>query len=370
MATVMTRDYYEILGVPENASQEQIRKEYLALAKKYHPDKTGGDKAGEEKLKEINDAYSTLKNPEKRKEYDQERTNPFHNAEGFSGFGTGQGFEFEGDYSDVFSSLFGGRGPSWKQAPRRGQNMEIEVGVPFRDIVEGTTRSIRVPSRKTCGRCAGSGAAPGVVPQPCANCRGSGVFSQSSSGFLLRQRCPTCNGSGRVILSPCVFCHGAGTVHENRRVSVRIPAGAHTGLRLRLTGQGYAGEQGAPSGDLFVVVRVFSDAAFERQGNDVVVEIPVSFTDLALGATVRVPTLTGKADVKIPAGTQPGETLRLRGQGLPSGNGRGKGDLLVKATGEAPVRLSQEQRRILEKFRDLEKAGTYPKRQSFQKCKK
>ena len=366
MSIATNRDYYEILGVPENASQEQIRKEYLALAKKYHPDKTGGDKAKEEKLKEINNAYTTLKNPEKRGKYDQMRANPFASSGESGGFGAEHGFGFEGDPSDILSSIFGGRHARAQQGPRRGQDVQIEVVVPLRDVVKGTTRAIDVPTRNSCEECGGTGVAPGSTQESCPECRGAGTLSQSTSGYLLRQTCPTCGGSGRIIPNPCSSCRGTGITAGNLRISVQIPAGADTGLRLRLAGQGHAGDPGAPRGDLFAVVRVLEDTLFRRSGDNVMTELPVSFTDLALGAAIKVKTLTGKAEVRLAPGTQSGEVLRLRGQGLPSLKGQGKGDLLVTVAGEAPTQLAREQIELLERFRESETGGTYPKRDSYQ----
>ncbi len=370
-ATATRQDYYEILGVSKDASKEEIRRAYLELARKYHPDKTGGDKAAEEKLKEINAAYDTLKNPEKRKEYDAMQASPFWGGPGFQGnaqegYGAGEGFGFDFSLGDLFGDLFGRGGKARPAGPRRGQDIEVRLDVSLFDVVDGVKKTVRVPRRAACGTCKGTGAAPGTKPETCPQCHGSGQATQGGGAHVfVSQSCPKCHGTGQVIAKLCAACKGAGQTTESRTVTVTIPAGADTGTRLRLAGQGNAGEAGAPSGDLFVVVNVLKDAFFERSGNDVVCEAPITFAQAALGDTIRVPTLKGQADLRVPAGTQSGQVLRLRGLGLPAFRGRGKGDQLVRVQVEVPTRLSREAEEVVRRLKEIEEPGAYPRRRSF-----
>lgn len=351
------KDYYDVLGVSEDATQAEIRTTYLDLAKQYHPDKTGGDKAAEEKLKAINEAYDVLKKPEKRKEYDEARKNPFETASGFSGFG-GQSWQTsDASFEDLFGDIFGKRGAGGPRAgrtraPRRGNDVEVEVAVPFRDIVRGASRTIRVPLTTQCDACGGSGAAPGDAVVPCPDCAGSGMVSEGTGGYFIQRTCGRCGGTGSTHSSPCRSCGGKGRVRSTKTLNVKIPAGADTGTRLRLAGQGDAGELGAPAGDLYVVVRVEDDPAFRRDGINVMTEAKVPFVDLALGTTIRVTTLTGAADLKIPPGTQSGKVFRLTGQGLPSVDGSKKGALLVEVTGLTPETLTPEQTDLLRRLKE------------------
>jgi molecular chaperone DnaJ len=351
------KDYYEILGVPEDAAQDEIRTAYLALAKQYHPDKTGGDKSAEEKLKAINEAYDVLKRPEKRKEYDEARQNPFETASGFSGFG-GQSWQTsDASFEDLFGDIFGRRAGGGSRTgrtrgPRRGNNVEVEVSVPFQDIVRGASRTISVPLTAPCEACGGSGAAPGGTVVQCPDCAGSGMVTEESGGYFFQRTCGRCGGTGSTQSQPCPTCGGNGRVRSTKTLNVKIPAGADTGTRLRLAGQGDAGEQGAPAGDLFVVVRVQDDPVFRRDGLNVMTEMKVPFVDLALGTTIRVATPTGAADLKIPAGTQSGKVFRLTGQGLPSVDGRKKGALLVEVNGLTPQALTPEQADLLRRLKE------------------
>lgn len=382
MPGTATKDYYELLGVSPKASQEEIRKAYLKLAKKYHPDKTGGDKTAEEKLKAINEAYDTLKNAERRKEYDTMRASPFGGAgAAYSTGGGGPGFDshgfgggpsgFTADFSDIFSELgdiFGAR----TQRPRRqgpvpGNDVEGRLTITLREAAKGVKKSIRVPYTSTCSRCGGSGAEPGTQPETCPMCGGTGQVSRGGAAFVIAQTCPQCRGTGKIIANPCKACHGSGVTKGSHTVTVNIPPGVESGTRLRLAGQGDAGVRGGPSGDLYVVVTVKPDAVFMREGPDITCEIPVTFAEAALGATLRVPTLTGKADLKIPEGTQSGQSFRLRGMGLPRMAGRGKGDQIVRVLVEVPKRLTREQRTIVEKLKALDNPAMYPKRRAFER---
>ncbi|HIJ64514.1 MAG TPA: molecular chaperone DnaJ [Candidatus Hydrogenedentes bacterium] len=370
------RDYYEILGVAKNASDEEIRKAYLKLAHKYHPDKTGGDKAAEEKLKEINAAYDTLKNAEKRARYDRFG----HAAEQF-GAGAEPGFGFEGfDFNmggggfdtsveDLFDALFGGgrsrTGRGRRRAAMPGRDLEYPVRITLREAAFGTKKKIRFNRLEACGDCNGVGAAPGTGPQTCSTCGGAGQVRRSQGFFSVSQTCPECRGAGQVIASPCRSCSGSGRVNGQREISVDIPAGIDAGQRLRLAGEGEPGTGVGPRGDLYIVVQVQPDEVFTREGNDVICEIPVSFPQAALGATIRVPTLRSEAELKIPAGTQTGKTLRLRGMGMPDLRGYGHGDQIVRIQVETPKKLSREQKELLKKFEELSDAQTYPLHRRF-----
>lgn len=384
MPPTATKNYYEILGVSPEASQEDIRKAYLKLAKQYHPDKTGGDKVAEEKLKAINEAYDTLKNAERRKEYDAMRASPFGGAHGptYTGSGPSRGFDFQGfggapgGFSGDFSDLFGGLGDIFgartQQRPRRqgpiaGNDVEGELAITLREAAHGARKSIRVPHAAACATCHGSGAQPGTQPEACPACGGSGQVSRGNGAFMIMQTCPQCRGSGTLIATPCGTCSGAGTTRSSHTVAVNIPAGIESGTRLRLAGQGNAGLRGGPPGDLYVTVTVKSDPVFARDGQDVVCEVPVTFAEAALGATLRVPTLTGKADLKIPEGTQSGQSFRLRGLGLPAVKGTRKGDQRVRVVVEVPKRLTREQRELMEKLKALDDPAMYPKRLAFEK---
>ncbi|HRI89552.1 MAG TPA: molecular chaperone DnaJ [Candidatus Hydrogenedentes bacterium] len=364
------RDYYEILGVPRDSAPEDIRKAYLKLAHKYHPDKTGGDKAAEDKLKEINEAYDVLKNKEKRARYDQ-----FGHAgeqmggaggEGFGGFGGGGGFE--APFDDFFDVLFGrssGGGGRRRSAARPGADLEYRLSISLRDAATGVKKKVKFPRRELCTDCNGSGAAPGTQPQTCSDCQGTGQVRRAQGFFSITQTCSRCRGAGRIITKPCPKCSGAGRVRSERELSVDLPGGVDTGSRLRLSGEGEPGEGGGPRGDLYIFVEVEPDEIFTREGNDVVCEIPISFVQAILGDKLRVPTLTGEAELKVPPGTQPGTLFRLRGMGIKDLRGYHKGDQIVRVQVEIPTRISKEQREAIDKFAQLSSEKTYPLYQRF-----
>jgi len=365
------KDYYEILGVPRNASQDEIRKAYLKLAHKYHPDKTGGDKEAEAKLKEINEAYDTLKNPNKRAQYDamgSAYTGGFSSGEGFDGFGGFSGFGggnaggFEAPFEDFFDILFGrsGTGRTRRRAAQPGADLEYPIRITLREAAKGTDKRIRFKRREICPDCNGTGAARGSQPTMCPDCHGSGQVRRSQGFFTITQTCPRCAGSGTVISSPCTKCSGKGRVQVDREIKVHIPAGISTGQRVRLSGEGEPGEAGGPRGDLYIFVEVEPDEIFTREGNDIICEVPISFPDAALGAEVRVPTLDGEETLRIPAGTQSGTEFRLRGKGMPDLQGFSRGDAVIRVVVETPTKLSREQRELLERFRELSSAQSYP----------
>lgn len=359
-------DLYEILGVSRSASQDEIRKAYLKLAHKYHPDKTGGDKEAETKLKEINAAYDILKNPEKRRQYDQ-----FGSTDGqpFSGFGGGFGdFSGGGDapFGDLFDMLFGqsgGRGRTSRA--QAGQDLVYELTLSLEEIVRSCKKTISFSRSENCGECGGSGASKGTQPEICPQCKGSGQLRQSHGVFSMSRPCSRCAGSGRVITNPCRACSGSGQVKRKRELNVDIPAGVEEGTRLRVSGEGEAGRLGGPRGDLYILVRIKTHDLFVRHGMDVVCEAPISVTQAALGGSLRVPTLSGQADLKIPAGAQSGTQLRLRGHGLPDMRGYRQGDQIVIVQVETPTKLSRRQRELLEEFESLSNNRTYPHRDDF-----
>jgi molecular chaperone DnaJ len=359
------RDYYEILGVSKTASQEEIKKAYRKLALKYHPDK-GGGKESEAKFKEINEAYSVLSDPEKRKSYDQFGRNPFGSgtngqAGGFNygqygGF-NGQGFNYEdlGGFGDIFETFFGGGGRG-RQATRqnRGADVEAEIKISFKEAVFGTETDFKLLIQNSCSRCKGSGAEPGKGTKTCPTCKGSGqVQSQTRTifgTFAQTQTCITCHGTGKVPEENCAKCGGSGRVKEQVTVRVKIPAGVDEGTVIRLIGKGEAAERGGKPGDLYLKVRVTSDKRFERNGFDIENEVIVTFPQAALGTMVDVETIDGKVKLKVPAGTQSGKVFKLSGKGIPRLNGRGRGDHLVTVSVKTPTGLSRHQKKLLEEF--------------------
>lgn len=378
MATAGTQNLYDILGVPESASQEEIRKAYLRLAKQYHPDKTGGDKQAEARLKEVNAAYDVLKNAEKRKQYDDMMRNPFAGASASTGAG-GPGFEgFDfggfasgggGGFGDIFDQLFGGGMGRGQRGPRPGADIEAGVSITLREMAKGTQRTLRIPRNVRCSTCHGSGAAPGTQPETCGYCHGTGQVSQGGgSHFMVSHTCPHCRGTGRRITTACGACHGNGVTHETSTVNVTIPPGAHAGTRLRLTGQGESGEAGAPNGDLYVVIDVQRDPYFRVDGYHVHCTMPVRFSEAVLGGTLRVPTLFGKVDLKIPPGTQSGKTFRLRGQGIPRLHGSGAGDQMVTVEIEVPRNMTAEQRDLVRRLGETENPDQYPDRRAAERA--
>jgi molecular chaperone DnaJ len=351
---VSKRDYYDVLGIGRDASDQQIKSAYRKLALKYHPDRNPGDHTAEERFKEAAEAYAILADPQKRDLY-----NRFGHA-GVSGAGAGAGgFDptvFAG-FEDIFGSLgdlfgfgdmFGGR--RRRGGPQRGADLRYDLEISFEESFEGTETAIQIPREETCETCKGSGAAPGSAPEVCSQCRGSGQL-RFQQGFLTVARpCTNCRGTGRVINKPCQACRGAGRVSRDRKITVKIPAGIATGQRLRLYGEGEHGSAGGPAGDLYVVVHVQEHPFFHREGDDLYCELPVTFPTFALGGDLRVPTMKGEEELKIPGGTQPGARFKLRGKGMPNVSGRGHGDLYVIARAVVPKKLTREQRHLLEEL--------------------
>jgi len=352
---VSKRDYYVILGLTRDASDQDIKGAYRKLALKYHPDRNPGDKAAEEKFKEAAEAYAILADPDKRTRYDR-----FGHA-AVSGSGAGAaGFDptIFAEFDDIFGSLgdifgFGGMfgGGRRRGGPQRGADLRYDLEISFEQSASGTETTIQIPRHETCETCSGSGAAPGSSPTTCPQCRGTGQLRYQQGFFTVARTCGQCRGSGRVIGNPCQTCRGAGTVERLRKLTVKVPPGIATGQRLRLNGEGEAGVQGGPPGDLYVVITVQEHQFFQRDGNDLACEIPVNFTTLALGGEIRVPSVLGEPEsLKIPDGTATGSLFRLRGKGMPDVAGRGRGDLLVTVQAITPRKLTRDQRKLLEQF--------------------
>ena len=356
---------YDTLGVKKDASADEIKKAYRKLAATYHPDKNPGDAAAEEKFKEVQNAYDTLSDPEKRKQYDAfGSTNGRRSGgPGFDprdvNFGGGGNFTINdlGDLGDLFGGIFNrGQGTRARRPePERGADLEVQVNVSFEDSLRGLEVKIPVEVTTACRECGGTGAEPGTTPVICPECNGRGVVSESQGLFALSQPCPRCRGNGTVVEKPCKKCKGSGRERRTKRYTVKIPAGVKDGTRIRLKGKGELGESGGAPGDLFVVTRVERSTKFERRGADLVIDVPVTYTEAALGSTVEVPTpYGGRVSLKVPAGTQDGRQLRIRGQGAPKlGGGGGKGDLIAKLRVSVPKKLSKKEREALEELQKL-----------------
>ncbi|HLV48544.1 MAG TPA: molecular chaperone DnaJ [Aliidiomarina sp.] len=363
------KDYYEILGVEKSATEREIKKAYRRLAMKYHPDRTKGDKALEEKFKEANDAYEVLVDEEKRQAYDQYGHAAFEQGQGGHG-GFGGGADFSDVFGDVFGDIFGGgRGRQRSQA-QRGSDLRYNLELSLEEAVRGKTAELKVPTLVSCTDCSGSGAEKGSKAETCDYCHGQGQIQMRQGFFAVQQTCPKCSGRGKVIKKPCRTCHGEGRVEKTKTLSVKIPAGVDTGDRIRLSGEGEAGEHGAPAGDLYVQVHVRDHAIFRRDGNNLYCDVPISFTHAALGGEVEVPTLDGRVKLKIPTETQTGRSFRLRGKGVKSVRSGVTGDLVCKAVIETPVNLSSKQKELLQEFEDsmgkgAETAKYRPKERGF-----
>ena len=351
MATA-AKSPYEVLGVAKNASADEIKKAYRKLARQYHPDRNQGDKDAEERFKEIQGAYDVLSDPDKRKQYDAFGSSDGRRAgPGDFTWTTGDGF----DLGDLFGGLFGrGRGAQ-QQQPRgqRGADVEVEINLSFEDALRGLETRIPVEIETACRECGGTGAKPGTSPKICPECNGRGVLAESQGLFALSQPCPRCRGNGTVIEDPCARCGGSGRERRTKRYSVKIPAGVRDGTRIRLKGKGEAGFGGAPAGDLYVVTRVAESPVYERRGSDLVVNVPVTFAEAALGASVEVPTPDGPVSLKIPAGTQDGKLIRIRGRGAPKLKGGGKGDVLARVRLAVPTKLTKAEREAIENLQKV-----------------
>jgi molecular chaperone DnaJ len=364
------KDYYSVLGVSKDATEKDISRAYKKLAKQHHPDANPGNAAAEERFKEVSAAYDVLGDKDKKSEYDEVRrmvaAGVGPGGPGAGGFGGPGGFTFDfgdvggegagGVFSDLLGGLFGrggaggGRSARGRRAhgPQRGQDLETELHLSFGDAVHGVTSTVRFRADAECETCHGSGARPGTHPDLCPQCGGSGAIAVDQGPFSFSQVCPNCGGRGQIIKEPCPTCHGRGVEMRPREVKVRVPAGVEDGQRIRVKGRGGAGANGGPSGDLYVVVHVKEHPLFGRSGDNLTVRLPLTFAEAALGAEVKVPTLGEPVTVRIPPGTPPGKTLRVRGRGIPTANGKGPGDLLVTVDVQVPAELSDEQRAAVE----------------------
>ncbi len=372
------RDYYEVLGLSKGASDDEIKRAFRKLAKKYHPDLNPGDKDAEAKFKEVNEAYSVLSDPEKKSRYDQfghAGVDPSYGAGagagggagGFGGFGDFGGF---GGFGDIFETFFGGGmgGGRRTNAPSKGEDISLRVKIEFTEAAFGCEKEVRYTRRCACKSCKGTGAKNGTEFETCSQCGGRGVVTsvqRTILGNVQSQRtCPICQGSGRRIKTPCPDCQG-GIITENKKTKVKIPAGIDNGQTLTLRGQGNSGRNGGPAGDVYIVVSVAPHKIFERRGNDIYCEIPISLTDAALGCEMVVPTLDGKIKYTVPEGTQTDSTFRFKGKGVPKLGGRTRGDMYVKVSVEVPRNLSASQKELLKKFADSITEKNFEKKESF-----
>ena len=368
------RDYYEVLGVDKSTSKDEIKKAYRKLALKYHPDKNKNDKSAEEKFKEASEAYHVLSDDKRKTNYDQFGHAAFQGGGSQSGFGN---FDFSSSFSDIFEDVFGdfGFGSSGGRRSRsnnRGNDLRYDVSIDLHDAFAGTEKKINYTTYKKCKTCTGSGAKPGTKPSSCSYCGGQGRVRSSQGFFTIQQTCPQCGGEGEKITSPCARCSGMGKIQSNENVSVKIPKGVDDGTRIRLAGKGEAGNKGGTSGDLYLFISVDEHNIFKRSEENLYYELPISIADAALGTNVEVPSIDGgKTKIKIPAGTQSGKQLRLKGKGMPILRRNLSGDLYIRILTEVPTSLTKKQKELLTEFKNLEDTKSNPLiRSFFDKAKK
>lgn len=360
---VSKRDYYEVLGVDKGATKEELKKTYRKLARKYHPD-VNKEADAEDKFKEVKEAYEVLRDDQKRAQYDQ-----FGHAASGQGQGFGGGQDFGGGFGDIFDMFFGGGGGRNPNGPQQGADLQYRMVLDFEEAIFGKETEITIPKDEECNTCHGDGAKPGTKPTKCSHCNGTGQISTEQNtpfGRMMNQRaCHHCGGRGKVILEKCGTCHGAGTVKKNKKIKISIPAGIDEGQQIRVSHQGEPGKNGGPAGDLFVVIQIRKHDYFKREGDHVFLDLPITFTQAALGDEVKVPTVHGDVMLKIPAGTQTGKTFRLRGKGAPNVRGYGKGDQHVTARIVTPTKLTNRQKEILKEFNEIDGKDGVSADQSF-----
>ena len=356
----MARDYYEILGVTAQATEVELKKAFRGLAMQYHPDRNAGNKEAEERFKEINEAYAVLSDPDKRAYYDRFGTAP-GTQPGGGGFEGGFGSLFE----DIFENFLGGRGGGRRSRAARGEDLQYELKITLEEAAAGVETKVQIPRLERCEACTGTGAEPGTRKTACETCQGRGEVRMSHGFLTVARPCPRCAGEGQINKSPCKTCRGEGRQRAERMLGVKIPPGIDDGMQLRLSGEGSGGLNGGPAGDLYVLVRIREHAVFTRHGADLLTDLPLSFAQLALGAEVDVPALDGTDRLKVPAGTQPHQVLRLRGKGMPRLRERGHGDACYRVVLEVPHKLNAKQREALEAFEAASKGHQGPLASAF-----
>lgn len=375
-------DYYEALGLSRGSTQDEIKKAYRKSALKYHPDRNQGDATAEKKFKEISEAYEVLSDEKKRQIYDQYGADALKGAAGMGGAGPHGGFSSMEEALRTFMGAFGGGGGGGgggesifdsffgfeqeDSGERQGASKKMNLSISFEESMKGVEKEVAITNYATCSTCDGSGAASASSIKKCSRCKGSGQVHQSRGFFSMTSVCPQCYGRGKTITEPCPDCRGEGRIKEKQQIKIKVPAGIDNGMRLRMSGYGDAGEGGGPAGDLYVFISVEPHSVFQREGDDVFIELPLSFSEAALGCKKELPTPHGgSCRISIPEGTQSGKVLRVKGEGAPNVNGRGKGDLLVNITVETPVNLSEKQKNLMRQFGELEKEQNSPRKRSF-----
>jgi molecular chaperone DnaJ len=372
------KDYYELLGVDRKASADDIKKAYRKLAMKYHPDRNPDDKAAEAKFKEVSEAYEVLSDASKRQQYDQFGHDGLKSAFGPGGFDFARDFTHMGDLQDILGSIFGdggggifdeffGGGGRRRSATgaQRGADLRFDLEIDFEEAAFGSERQITLPMMQECGKCSGSGLAPGSKRETCKHCGGRGAVVSGGGFFQVRQPCPVCGGSGSLVTNPCRTCSGNGRVKTRKKLTLKIPRGVETGSRLRLSGKGEGGIRGGQPGDLYVVLHVREHNIFQRIGDDLRCDMPIPFDTAALGGEIQVPTIDGYAKLKIAPGTETGKVFRLKGKGMPNVEGYGRGDLHVRIIPEVPAKLNSKQKKTLKEFQEVAEESNYPMGRKF-----